>query len=337
MPLRPGTVHPHARVVARGRARRPLHQRGRPAGRADVRPGRRHVDGPGVDRRAAVDVPVLVVRAHLEGVVTLREVAELLGRRAGCEIAAVEAALELGVRPRRAELEPRVAGAHERRRGRLDLRLRRVHVRIALGRADHHAPAEQRAGVVLVAVAHAELPCALLLLAVEPRQLICLWAEAAGVRGGCRAGADHRRRLVVEHGVDEVVATVVGAAYVLDQPDGRGVVGARELDLEVAHEAVVDAVDADVEVLDPAAHRHVQVRGHATGVVVRDRERLGLGVGRRRARPPGRDRYRHGLRPTLGAGHVEHAGGVHAAGGAGREHALEVVEFCCSESAVMSG
>ena len=86
--------------------------------------------------------------------------------------------------------------------------------------------------------------------------------------GRRRAGADHRRRLVVEHGVDEVVAAVVGAAYVLDQPDGRGVVGARELHLQVAHEAVVDAVDADVEVLDAAAHRHEQVRGHATGVVV---------------------------------------------------------------------
>ena len=71
-------LHPHAAVVARGRARRAGHARRRAAGSGDVRAGRGHVDRPVVERRAAVDVAVLVEGAHLEGVVALRQVAELL-------------------------------------------------------------------------------------------------------------------------------------------------------------------------------------------------------------------------------------------------------------------
>src|SRR6185436_18639069 len=121
-------------------------------------------------------VAVLVVGAHLEGVVALGQVAELRRRGAGREVAAVEPALELRVGPRRPEGEARAPRSDERGRRLLDLRLGGVDVRVALGRADDQAPAEQRAGVVLVPVAHPELPGALLLLAVEARQLVALRA-----------------------------------------------------------------------------------------------------------------------------------------------------------------
>src|SRR5512132_2248107 len=48
----------------------------------------------------------------------------------------------------------------------------RAHVRGALRRPDRERPAEERARVVLVAVAHTELPGALLLLAVKARELV---------------------------------------------------------------------------------------------------------------------------------------------------------------------
>jgi hypothetical protein len=110
---------------------------------------------------------------------------------------------------------------------------------------------------------------------------------------------------------------------VLDQAHGGGVVRADELDLEVTHEAVVDAVDAHVEVLDAPADRDEERGHHAAGVVVRDGECLGPRVRGAGARAPGGNRDRHGLRPALDARHVEHARGVHAAGGRVTQRALE--------------
>ena len=288
-----------------------------------MRRRRGRVDRPRVDRRRAVHVALRVERPDLEGVRPLGEVAELLRRGARTEVAAVEAALELGPGLRRGELEAGAVGARERRRRHLDLGVGRVHVGVALGGANRQRPAEQRAGVVLEAVAHAQLPGALLLLAVEARELVALRAEVAGVRGRARAGADRCGGLVVEDRVGQVVAAVVGPADVLDQAHGRGVVRARQLDLEVAHERVLDAADAHVEVLDPSADRHEQGGDHPAGVVVGDRERLGARVRGGRAGASRRNRDRHRLGPALDASHSEHPGRVDAARGGAAEAALE--------------
>ena len=56
-------------------------------------------------------------------------------------------------------------------------------------------------------------------------------------------------RLVVEGRVDEVVPAVVGAARMLDEPDGRAL-GRGQLDHEVAHPAVGDAPEGHVQVPD---------------------------------------------------------------------------------------
>ena len=184
-----------------------------------------------------------------------------------------------------------MARAHERRRRGLDLRLGRVHVRVALGGADRSCSSRaasrcrSRSGRSRAASRCPAAACRRSARAGRPAGGSCRCTERRCRPEPITVGASSSNTRV-----DEVVAAVVRAAHVLDQPDGRGVVRARELHLEVAHEAVVDAVDAHVEVLDAAAHRHEQVRRHAAGVVVRDRQRLGLRVGRRRARAAGRDR-----------------------------------------------
>src|SRR5918995_1898848 len=148
-------VHRHGAVVTGARAGAAVHDGSRARHRRDARNGRGDVDGPRVDGWAAVDVALRVERPHLERVASLGQIAERVGRRARVEVAAVEPALELRAGPWRAELETRVPRPGESRRSSLDLRVRRVRVRVALRGPDREAPAEQRAGVVLVAVAHA--------------------------------------------------------------------------------------------------------------------------------------------------------------------------------------